>query len=277
VIELRLLARPALCAVLLRGAIAQAGTSEQLATATFSADGTSVIVMVPLDQRDELRRPDVFVNAHGEAAFTTDVFPQSGLYDIATLEPIWLVDWYSLPGDMTLSRDASLVVRHERRGMTRGWALKFYRDGQLVRTYTCDELLQNFRSHAFLHFQSWDWHFRWYEGFEFAEGDVLHVTTARRALRFVGWTIDLGYHEHYRFDMRTGEMLSCRYAGLNRLAIVLALPIVALSVTVIALKQLWRIARRRLGRVRLLRGLCPSCGYDCRACSSRCAECGWAL
>jgi hypothetical protein len=36
----------------------------------------------------------------------------------------------------------------------------------------------------------------------------------------------------------------------------------------------WRDARRKRAELRLARGLCPACGYDCRVTPERCPECG---
>jgi hypothetical protein len=64
-----------------------------------------------------------------------------------------------------------------------------------------------------------------------------------------------------------------QYAGTGHRVLWLAVPLWSLSLVTAAAPMFWlRRAWRR--RRRLRAGLCPACGYDLRATSGRCPECG---
>src|SRR5690349_10199780 len=70
------------------------------------------------------------------------------------------------------------------------------------------------RHRAFLPYETWDWHVRWYERCDLdADHRHVHLSTARRQIYLAGWQINLGLQESYTFDLATGEMLDRQSTG----------------------------------------------------------------
>src|SRR5688500_10401411 len=117
-----------------------AGISACPSYATYSPDGTRILVMigVPSHERD----PATFTLASGRVVDIRQTFPSSGCYDALTLKPIWQVKWYSLRYNLLTSPDLRYVVYRGQYAKRGGNALEFYDNGNLTRAYACDDLLR---------------------------------------------------------------------------------------------------------------------------------------
>ena len=143
-----------------------------------------------------------------------DVFWKSGVYQFSTLEPVWQVDWFSQQRDLLYSDDLRHVVWLNRHGFRSTWAIRFYDDGKLVRTYNCASLLTAMNRDWCLPFTSWDWHTQWYGAFCLdARRQSALLSTARRQMHVMGHEIDLGRQEFYTFDLASGNVVDRRSTG----------------------------------------------------------------
>jgi hypothetical protein len=225
-------------------------------------------------------RAESFVLRDGSAITLRDVFPKSGCYDAITLEPIWQVDWFAFNWNLETSADFTHVVWLHEKAMKGGAALEFYTNGELVRAYRCLDLLKHMNSALLLDFTSANWHSEWYDwrSFQLAGCDRLYLSTGRRQFWMSGHQFDLGYQEHYTFDLATGEIREITYTGVDRLIIVI-IELVALVIGA-PLISFWLIRRlvRRIRRARIPAGHCRRCGYNLAGnISGICSECGIAV
>jgi hypothetical protein len=188
-----------------------AGISAPNSHATLSRDGTRLLVMISTDAKWDRAAPVTLPDGRVIVSLG-DAFPKSGAYDARTLAPLWQVDWFSFERDIRCSDDFRSVVRSNRQGMRSNWALAFYRDGSLIRTYACAELLTGLRQ--CLPYETWDWHTRWYEDFDLnSDGKRIVLSTARRRTFLCDRSIDLGLQEFYTFDLASGAVVTRRTAG----------------------------------------------------------------
>ena len=204
-----------------------AGMSACNSFARLSQDGMRILVMRNPQAEGDRSKP--FTIPDGRAIDIRDTFPKSGVYDSSTLHPIWQVDWSSLENELRWSADFSDLVRLNIHGLDSDWALRFYNEGRLVKSYPCTYLLTRLRNHFVIPFSTWDSHFEWYDHYEL-EGSRLLVSTVPRQLHLWGHTRDLQFQEVYTFDLHTGAVLSrriigesflWRYAGAGAAALVL--------------------------------------------------------
>ena len=219
---------------------------------TLSRDHTRLLVMFPpvwLDRTGQpLPEPPPIVSLpYGQTVNLRDTFKKCGVYDAATLAPIWQVDWFEQEQDLLLSDDFRYAARRNIHGAYRGWALAFYDGGKLVRSYNGAQLLTGLK--RFIPFTSANWHYRWYENFDLSpDGKRVRLSTARRRVKLFDHRLDLGLQEFYTFDLGTGSMLEQRRSG----AWVIWAYVVALLALIIippyALKILWRRIRSSLRR-----------------------------
>ena len=189
-----------------------AGISAPSSSAYLSMDGRRLLVMVSPAAEYEKRHPSKFTLPDGRSITLNETFPKSGSYDSATFAPLWQVDWFSLKGDLLFSADFTDVARLNRFGLDSDWALAFYHEGRLTRRYNCAELLTGLKNRLFFPYETWDWHYAWYDGFELSK-DRLAVSTARRQLHFFGYDLNLGLQEFYTFDLPTGAVISRSSVG----------------------------------------------------------------
>ncbi|HEY7116190.1 MAG TPA: hypothetical protein VH475_06375 [Tepidisphaeraceae bacterium] len=191
---------------------ADGGISAPNSSVINSRDGTRMLVMLSpepsSDQTSTAKLPDGrVVNIH-------DVFAKSGVYETATFAPVWQVDWFALGHDVLCSDDLRYVARRNRWGFHAGRAIAFYDRGKLVRTYDCATLLTGMKGAWCLPFSTWDWHTRWYEGFDLdADHKAVLLSTARRRTYVMGHVIDLGRQEFDRFDLASGSAVGQWTAG----------------------------------------------------------------
>jgi hypothetical protein len=209
-----------------------------------SADGRTLFVMLSRDRLYDARPAATLPD--GRVVNLADTFGGSGLYDAVTLRPRWRVNWFSLQGDLYHSPDFRHVLRVNRGGLDRGWVLRFYGNGVLVREYDAASVLTGLRSILFLPYSTWDWHVRWYDDYDL---DPLtgrfFLTTPRRRFLFYGHRLDLGLQESYTFDLSTGAILSQKVSGAWVLWAYGVLIPVAFALAMIATRALWRRFRRR--------------------------------
>lgn len=182
-----------------------------------SRDGTRVLVMRPLiDGRPakgdmglgSYRLPD------GRRVEIANAFPQSGVYEMSDLTPVWTVGWYVFPENIMGSQDLSCVAVVNPFALSSGGtALRFYRDGKAIKQYSLDELVRHFGRPSFFPSEGTSpVYSKWLNEF-FVSNDHVILSTEKRAFT-------LGYHEVYRFDFASGEMISSRlYAPWGLLAI----------------------------------------------------------
>ena len=93
-----------------------------------------------------------------------------------------------------------------------------------------------------------------------------------KAVRIDGWPLGVLVYRGWGWFTRghggDGPTYPITVVGLRWDVLVLLFALLPAARAVVALRR--RIRRRR----RLVRGLCPECGYDLRASSERCPECG---
>ena len=204
-----------------------------------SQDGMSLFVMralwrgAPMSQDKALKSPYVLPDGRSVDVGTT--FPESGVYEVASLKPLYTWNWYAHPEDVAVSADVSSFAVINFSALDTGKdALFFYHLGKSVRNYPVGELVKAFGSEAFLEKSNFDGlHRKWHDDFE-ARGNILHLSTAKRRH-------GLGYQEKYRFDLTTGEMLSSEEGGLR---VLMALPFLLISGAI-----WWFVRRSRLNPV----------------------------
>jgi hypothetical protein len=188
------------------------GISAPNSSVIASRDGTTILLMLSPVAGDD--HTSIATLPNGHVVDLHQVFPKSGLYKTSTLEPVWQVNWFALRRDLLYSDDLRYIVRLNRFGLRSNWAIAFYDDGELVRTYDCAFLLTRFDSDRTLPFTSSDWHTQWYEDFDLnADRSKVMLSTAQRRLYFMGHDIDLGREEFYTFDLARGNLVSKRIVG----------------------------------------------------------------
>jgi hypothetical protein len=239
--------------------IAHAFTSAQNPRVTPSRDHTKLLIMFPPANlwRDAKGNPfpeppPVATLPNGQTVNLRDKFKKPGVYDAATLAPIWQVDWFAQPEDLLLSDDFLHAVRMNIHGLRSNWALVFYDHGNPVQTYDCPQLLRHLRNIRCVPFTSGNWHFVWYDNFHLSnDGTQLELSTVRRQLFLPGHKFDLGYQEHYTFNLVTGAIINQRTTGVWRIATYAAALLAMIVLPLMALRFLWQRSR---SSTRLRRG-----------------------
>jgi hypothetical protein len=194
-----------------------------------------------------LSRPPSSPLPNGQTVNLRDTFKKCGVYDAATLAPIWRVDWFEQEWDLLLSDDFRYAACRNIYAAHTGWAIAFYDQGKLVRSYDCAHLLTGLK--RFIPFTTANWHDRWYQDFTLSpDGKSVRLSTARRQIYLFQHRIDFGLQEFYTFDLATGSMLEQRRSG----AWVIWAYVVALLALIIippyALRFLWQRSRSSLRR-----------------------------
>lgn len=201
-----------------------------------------MLVTVPkYDTRPIATLPD------GRTVNVHDVFNSSGVYDASTLHPIWTVKWYDHAGNLLWSPDFRFVARLNILGRRSPWALRFYDNGSMVRSYDCDTLLTSFRSDTWVPHTYSNWRFEWFDEFKLdATGSRVLLSTIRRVFDFRGHRLDMGLQEFYSFDLAGGAMHSKRVTGAGTAwsYVLLAMSPLLLAMAVVGC-WLWRRMRRR--------------------------------
>jgi hypothetical protein len=173
-------------------------TSADVPFARLSADETRIFVM-----RDGPGWCEAQVSyprlSNGERVDFIRDFPCSGVYTLSDRKLVYGVDWFSLDREVIVSNDLSHIARLNQFGSF--WALKFYTNGKVTKTYTCDQLLKAFSSEQFLQYTTIDWHYQWHEDY-LLKGQKVFLTTASRRV----FDVPIFYHEEYLFDLTTGAI-----------------------------------------------------------------------
>ncbi len=190
---------------------ANAGMSSSTSYAKLSPDGRYVLAMISRSKYYGPKKLIITLN-DGNSIDIQDKFPKSGLYDSATLRPIWQFDWFASDELMRCSNDFMDIAIINRSAMSSDWAIRFFHRGSIVRSFDINAILTGLKSQRFFRFSSWDWFFVWYERFDI-EDNQLVLTTARRRLEFPGFEIDLRLQEFCRFDLQTGSIISRTSVG----------------------------------------------------------------
>ena len=84
------------------------------------------------------------------------------------------------------------------------------------------------------------------------------------------------FNDYQRRAVRHHALAGFHYLNVNHSIRIVAVPWWPMALVTATPPALWvrRLLHRRVGRVRLQHGLCPSCRYDLRATPGRCPECG---
>src|SRR5437763_350706 len=189
----------AILSALLLTPISRAGISPQVAWAILSPKGDQMLVMVPFPSA--LARSSSFCLPDGRVLDLRTTFAQTGVYRVPSLQPVWQVNSYSLRGDVVLSDDLRHMCIINRRGLKSLWAIAFYTDGQMTRSYNCATLLTGLRHWKLLPYSTWDWHVQWYDNFDLDnEANQVRLSTARREFFIADKTFNLGRQEFYTFN-----------------------------------------------------------------------------
>jgi hypothetical protein len=254
--------------------IAAASISAPDSHAQYSPDGKRILVMISNNPGWDSTRE--FTLRDGRIVVMREIFPKSGCYDAATLQPIWQVNWFTFSWYLQSSPDFTEVARLFPKAMLGGPALEFYKEGKVVRSYTCDDLLQHLNSYAFVSFTSAGWHHEWYDYRDFRQtGGGLNLSTGRRLFWLMGHGYDLGYQEHYTFDLATGQVRSCTYSGVDQLLMMLTKTAAITIAVPVTCWWLIRWLRRRLRALAIRATHCRNCAYDLTGnLSGVCPECG---
>jgi hypothetical protein len=118
------------------------------------------------------------------------IYPRSGMYrNDGSNDPLWTVGWYAF--EVTVASDGVHLIRHGPwASSTTDEALSFFANGDLLRTFSIRELVDN---NAMLH-RSVS-HFEWRNKGELDDGRMEYTLTTVDGNRFV-------------FDIRTGAIAS---------------------------------------------------------------------
>jgi hypothetical protein len=233
----------AFVAIALLCASARAGISSPNSSYAFSSDGRRVLALTSPWPTDD-QTPDITFPG-GVTVPIRALFGRPGVYDVATFNLLWEVDGFCFLYELRWSDDFRHIVRLNRFGMREPWAVRFYNEGTLVRSYDCHDLLTRMSSRRLLPYSTWDWYSRWFERFDLnATRDRFQLTTARRQFYFCGYEINLGVQEFYEFDLATGTILSRRVEGTWRVWIYALILAAGVAVVALAVRLAWRLWRR---------------------------------
>jgi hypothetical protein len=255
--------------------VALAAISSPDSHARYSRDGKRILVMISNNLAWDGTRK--FVLQDGRVVIMRDAFPKSGCYDAQTLGPIWQVNWFAFEWELRTSDDFTQIVRLYPKAMSGGPALDFYTNGNLIRSYGCRDLLRNLNSTAFVNFTSGGWHYQWYdhERYNLSGINQVNLDTGRRIFWIFRRGYDLGYQEHYTFDLASGKILACTYSGIDTLVIVIAKLAAAAVGGLLMLAWLLRRIGRCIRACRIAAHHCRNCAYDLTGnASGVCPECG---
>ncbi len=184
---------------------AKLGTPQSYAI--ISKDGNRILVMLTKSPgQDEL-----FALPNNKIIDLRKTFKSSGVFNLTTNKPIWLFNWYSNAFEIQASDDFSSIIRLNEYGLVspQKWGLMFIYNGKIVKTYSLDVLLTDFKSKYFFPFETGGYYFRWEDDF-ILNGNYLKLVTTARQINCFGHIIPLGYQESYSFDAKTGEILEKR-------------------------------------------------------------------
>ncbi len=172
----------------------------------ISEDETRILVMLPLDARNDRVEKLQQKLPDGSTITLRETFPVSGVYDLNTRQPLWTFDWgSSFKSDMVWNENFSAMViwNYEKFIYKKDAAigLNFLKEGKVQKFYSQDDLYTAFSRDIFL----WGWDT--YDDLSIDGEVVTYVTQERTSPSPVGQR-KIGYWETYTFDMNTGEILS---------------------------------------------------------------------
>lgn len=168
-----------------------------------SDDGSRLFVMRPVWKGKSIGRDQhagSYTLPDGRIVDVAATFPESGLYEVKSLKPLWIWEGYAHRDDFAISSDlSSFAVLVPQALEPNGVALGFFHEGKETARYRAHDLVKAFRSSVYLEKSLVDgFHLEW-SGEMKADGQSLSLTTASR--RYVPF-----YRESYRFDFASGKM-----------------------------------------------------------------------
>ena len=177
----------------------RAGLSAPIPFAILSKDESKILVIRDGGSgfsKSQIANPRL---SGGEIIDFLTAYPRSGVYEVASKQLDYPIDWFSLEREVLASDDLAYVARLNRFGGD--WALKFYAHGAEVRTYKVDELLTGFADERFRPFVTWDYFHPWHDEFELRDGHVV-LTTVNREV----FGVPIGFREIHTFQLATGSL-----------------------------------------------------------------------
>lgn len=151
------------------------------------------------------------------------------------------MNWYAQEEDLLLSDDFLHAVRMNIDGLRSNWALAFYDRGNVVQTYDCPQLLRHLRHKQFIPITFRNWHFVWYDDLKLSQDRTqVELSTVRRQLCLPGRRFDLGFQEHYTFNLVTGAIIDQRTTGAWRLAAYITAALAMVALPILALRFVWQ-------------------------------------
>jgi hypothetical protein len=196
---------------------ASAKTLSSRSYAQISEDGRRLLVMTTGKPSREYGEPKPFKLPDGRDVILEAAFQKSGVYELATLAPVWQVDWYCYQKNLAVSPDLDSLVRVNDHALTEGTGpgLEFFNKGLSVKRYRSNELLKTLRAPFFFILTSTNWHLDWYSNFAAQDGKLI-FKTAPRLLGAADYRLNLGMQDSWVFDLRTGEVLASKTLGKAR-------------------------------------------------------------
>jgi len=172
--------------------------------AIISSNGNRILVMLT----DSPEEDEPFMLPNGKKIDLRKTFQHSGVFDLTTNKLIWQFDWYSNEFEILTSDDFSSIIRLNEFALVSPdkWGLIFIYNGKVVKTYSIDDLLINFRSKYYFPFETGGYYYRWNDDFSLT-GDRLKLVVTQRQIQIYSYAIQLGYQETYYLDIKTGEIV----------------------------------------------------------------------
>ena len=172
--------------------------------AIISSSSNRILVMLTRSPGED----ESFVLPNGKKIDLRETFHSSGVFDFITNKPIWKFNWYSGEYEIQTSEDFSSIIRFNQFALVapKKWGLIFIYNGKVIKTYSLDALLTNFKSKYFFPFETGGYYYRWEDDFVL-KGNALKFKTTKRRINFFSYIIPLGYQELYSFDAKTGKIL----------------------------------------------------------------------
>src|SRR5689334_15004512 len=119
-------------------AAAFAGLSSPNSHILISPDRSRLLVMISGDPTSD-QTPTVTL-PNGRILNLRATFKKSGCYDAQSFAPLWQADWFAFDYELICSNDFRSIARLNRFGQRSMWAIRFYKDGNSIKSYEFRQL-----------------------------------------------------------------------------------------------------------------------------------------